>query len=61
MAYTLSDAARNAQREYKREYMRKWRAANPDKVAANNRNYWERKAQKGKVIEDAGTDGVQSK
>ena len=44
MSITMSEAAKTAQREYKREYMRKWRAANKDKVSENNRRYWERKA-----------------
>lgn len=30
----------------RREYQRQWRAKNPDKVRANNRRYWEKKAQK---------------
>lgn len=29
----------------KREYYRKWRAANPEKVAETNRRFWEKKAQ----------------
>lgn len=29
----------------RREYQRQWRAKNPDKVRANNRRYWEKKAQ----------------
>ena len=33
-------------RAAKREYMKQWRAKNKEKVAANNRRYWERKAQK---------------
>lgn len=33
-------------REAQRAYMREWRRKNRDKVAANNRRYWERKAQK---------------
>ena len=40
----MSEAARAAQREYKREYMRRWRAANPDKVKEQNRLFWERRA-----------------
>lgn len=28
----------------RREYQRAWRAANRDKVKANNARYWERKA-----------------
>lgn len=43
---TLSEAAKAEQRKYKREYMRRWRAANKDKVAENNRRYWERKAER---------------
>lgn len=38
---SLSEAAKQAQREYKR----KWRAANPDKVRESNRRYWERRAK----------------
>ena len=47
----LSDEAREAQREYKRNYMREWRARNKDKVQENNRKYWERKAAKAKEVE----------
>lgn len=32
--------------QLRREYQREWRRKNRDKVAANNRRYWERKAQK---------------
>lgn len=42
----LSERAREAQRRYKREYMRKWRAENKDKVIAINARYWEKKAAK---------------
>lgn len=38
----IQDLAREAQREYQRE----WRAKNPDKVRAKNQRYWERKARK---------------
>ena len=31
-------------REKRSEYMRQWRARNPEKVKKNNRLYWERKA-----------------
>lgn len=30
----------------RREYYRKWRAANKDKVRQHNENYWRRKAEK---------------
>lgn len=49
----LAAEARNA-------YARKWRAANPDKVRANNANYWFRRAAKEvarKEAEEAGKDG----
>ena len=36
----ISEAAREAQRAYYRE----WRKKNPDKVREMNRRYWERKA-----------------
>lgn len=32
-------------RKERSRYAREWRAKNPDKVAAINRRYWERKAQ----------------
>ena len=49
----LAAEARNA-------YARKWRAANPDKVRANNANYWLRRAAKEaeqKELEEARKDG----
>lgn len=49
----MSEAAQEARREYKRVYMRKWRAANKERVAANNRNYWERKAEQEQRRQDA--------
>lgn len=30
----------------RREYQRKWRAANKDKVRESNRRYWEKRAQR---------------
>ncbi len=54
----MSDAAKNAQREYLRswrernkehirEYRRKWRAANKERVDEYCERYWERKSAKG--------------
>lgn len=31
-------------KKLQREYLRQWRAKNPDKVKAANRRYWEKKA-----------------
>jgi hypothetical protein len=39
--------------EVKREYFRKWRAANKDKVAAQNKRYWEKKAAEKNSEEDS--------
>lgn len=39
---TLEERAR----EERREYFRRWRAKNPEKVRENNRRYWERRAAK---------------
>lgn len=36
----MTDDAKAARREYEKQ----WRAANPDKVRAKNRRYWEKKA-----------------
>ena len=44
MTDAMSEVAIAAQRKYKREYMRRWRAEHPEKVQANNRRYWERRA-----------------
>lgn len=38
-AQVMSATARAA----KREYMKRWNAANKDKVRANNARYWERR------------------
>ena len=38
-------------RDEKRRYAREWRAKNKDKVSANNRRYWERKALARKAAE----------
>ncbi|ANU54644.1 phosphatase [Acutalibacter muris] len=37
---TIQELAREAQREYQRQ----WRRKNPDKVREMNRRYWEKKA-----------------
>ena len=42
----LSDEAR----QFKNAYLRKWRAANPEKVREHNRRYWERRYQKNLLI-----------
>ncbi|MBR6571494.1 MAG: phosphatase [Clostridia bacterium] len=34
----------NAAIQARREYQRRWRKANPDKVREQNRRYWEKKA-----------------
>ena len=39
-------------RAYKREYMRKWRAENKDKVKANNERYILKKAEKLKTQQE---------
>lgn len=41
----LTDIERKAI-EARREYHRKWRAANKDKVKLNNKRYWEKLAAK---------------
>lgn len=46
----LTDAAREAMREYYRE----WRRNNKDKVHQYNENYWRRRAEKMQKGEDGG-------
>jgi len=41
----LSDAAKEAKRKYQREYARKWRKENPEKVKESHQKYWEKKAR----------------
>ncbi len=36
----------------RREYQKKWRKANPDKVREKNRRYWEKVAAKRKEAQD---------
>lgn len=43
--------------ELKREYLRNWRKNNKDKVAANNKRYWERLAAKALETEKEDADG----
>ncbi len=33
-------------REERRQYFKRWRKKNPDKVRENNRRYWKRRAAK---------------
>lgn len=44
--------------EARREYLRKWRAANKDKIKANTARYWERKAKKAAEGAAAAADQV---
>ena len=46
--HKLDEAAKNE----RREYYRRWRAENKDKVRQHNRNYWERRAMKRKQEEE---------
>lgn len=38
-------------RELRNAYYKEWRKRNPEKVKANNRNYWLRKAAEQKEVE----------
>ena len=49
-----SEEAREAQREYNREWARK----NPDKVKEKNRKYWERRAAKEAEEKGGGENGA---
>ena len=40
--------------EARKEYYRKWRAANKDKVKQHNRNYWAKKAAELAASEQSG-------
>ena len=46
---SMSEAAREARRAYKRE----WNRRNPDKVKAAQERYWNRKAQQAQQTQDA--------
>lgn len=64
----LSNEAREAMREYYRQYARKnrerlneyareYRAKNPDKIAQYRANYWEKKARTAEAKAAAESDG----
>lgn len=59
MQVSMSEEAREA----RREYMRDWRGRNPDKVRAYNARYWRKKAaeraSERQKVEDSGSGGVQ--
>ena len=40
-----------AVQEEKREYIRRWRKNNPDKVKRHNENYWRKRAEKRLIAE----------
>ena len=46
----------NTALELRREYLRKWRAANKEKVRQYNATYWEKKAQERKNQQNTGKD-----
>ncbi len=43
--------------EARREYYRRWRAANPEKVRAKNARYWEKRAERERGVQDEQTKG----
>lgn len=49
----MTDAAKQAQREY----MRRWRQKNPERVRAKNQRYWEKKARQLQAEKEAVNDG----
>ena len=53
--FVSEQALSNEAKEARREYAKKWRAQNRDKVRESNRRYWERKAQQ---IQKDGSEGV---
>ena len=55
MTNTEKELAQNA----KREYARKWRAENRDKVKAANERYWLRRAVKTMAAADGRLDAMQ--
>ena len=53
----MTDYAREKQLAKKREYYRKWRADNPEKVHAAQIRYWEKKAVELRSQESASKKG----
>lgn len=49
MTERLTEQGVEARNEYSREYQKKWRASNPDKVKAAQIRYWNRRAEKAKM------------
>lgn len=42
----MLDDSRQRAKELQRQYLKKWRKQNPEKVKKYNRDYWIRKAEK---------------
>lgn len=42
----MNEKEKNAAAEARNAYARRWRAANPEKVRANNERYWLRRAER---------------
>lgn len=49
--FGITEAAREARRQYQRD----WRKNNPEKVAAIQARYWEKKAKEEKPADEQGT------
>ncbi len=47
-----------AERAAQREYYRKWRSDNREKVRASNKRYWAKRASKMAEVENESTEGV---
>lgn len=41
----ITETDRERQKEQRREYLRKWRAENPEKVKAQQLRYWTKRVQ----------------
>lgn len=41
----MTEKAKQLEKEYHREYMKKWRANNKDKIKQAQERYWEKKAK----------------
>lgn len=45
----------------RREYQKKWRAKNKDKVKEYNRRFWEKRAEKAATVKTAAEEGKKKK
>lgn len=53
----MTESEKKAAAEARNAYAREWRKKNPDKVRANNKAYWARKAAQAEAVRKEAEEG----